>query len=67
MFKLWLLFCQYCKLNFNYTYPRNISVQCLRILLSAFGEEDFQRFALNWPCSNCFGYYFSDNVGGATI
>ena len=32
-----------------------------------FGEEDFQMFALNLPCSNSFGYYFKDNVGGATI
>ena len=27
--------------NFNKTYPRTISVQYLRILLSSFGEEDF--------------------------
>ena len=37
----------------------------LRILLSNFGEEDFQRFALNLLCSNCLK--FADNVGGATI
>ena len=44
-----------------------IRVQCLRILLSSFGEEDFQRFTLNLPCSNSFGYYFKDNVGGAGV
>ena len=33
--------------NFNYTCPRTICVQYLRILFSSFGEEDFQRFALN--------------------
>ena len=27
--------------NFNYTYPKTICVQYLRILLSSFGEEDF--------------------------
>ena len=32
--------------------------------MSSFGEEDFQMFALNLPCSNSFGYYFKDNVGG---
>ena len=32
----------------------------------SFGEEDFQRFALNKLCSNCFVYYLVDNVGGAT-
>ena len=26
--------------------------------LSSFEEGDFKRFALNLPCSNCFGYYF---------
>ena len=56
-----------CYLNFNYTYPRNIRAQCLRVMLNSFGEEDFQRFALNLPCSNCFGYYFGDNIGCNTI
>ena len=50
-------------IHFYYTYPENISVHFLRILLSSFGEEDFQRCALNLVCSNCFGYYFKDNVG----
>ena len=31
-------------------------------MLSSF-EEDFQRFALNLPCSNCFDNYFEENVG----
>ena len=39
----------------------NIRVQCLRILLSSFGEQDFQMFALNSPY--CFGYHFTENVG----
>ena len=26
--------------------------------------QDFQRFALNLPGLNSFGYYFKDNVGG---
>ena len=30
----------------NYTYPRTICVQYLRILFSCFGEEDFQSCAL---------------------
>ena len=39
----------------------------LRILLSSSGEEDFQRFALNNYVQIIFGYYFADNVDGATI
>ena len=34
--------------NFNYTFLRTICVQYLRILLSSFGEEDFQRFTSNF-------------------
>ena len=49
----------------HYTYL--ICAQYLRILFSSFGEEDFQRFALNLLCSNCCGYYFADNVGSVTI
>ena len=41
-----------CHLNLNYTYPRNIRVQYLRILMSSFGEEDFRRFTLNSLGSN---------------
>ena len=37
--------------NFNYTYPRTICVQYLRILLSIFGE-DFQKFAFSLLRSN---------------
>ena len=36
-------------------------VQYLKILLSIFGDEDFQRFTLNLQRSNC-GYYFADNA-----
>ena len=38
----------------NYTYPRTVRVQYLRILLSSFGEEDFQKstVTLNLTCSN---------------
>ena len=32
--------------NFNYTFPRTIFAQYLRILFSSFGEEDFQRFCI---------------------
>ena len=40
----------------------------LRILLSSFGEEDFKRFASNFLYVQIvFGYYFANNVGGATI
>ena len=39
-------------------YPRSICVQYLRILLSSFGEEDFQRFAINLLCSNCLSLLF---------
>ena len=35
--------------------------QYLRILPKSFGDDDFQRYALN------FGYYLADNVGGVTI
>ena len=35
------------------TYPRTVMAQYLRILLSSFGEEDFQMFGLNLLCSNC--------------
>ena len=38
----------YIKLNINYTYPRTIRVQYLRILLSNFGKEDFQRFYIKF-------------------
>ena len=31
----------------NYKCSRTICVQYLKILFSSFGEEDFQRFALN--------------------
>ena len=31
-----------------------MSEDYLRILSSSFGEEDFQSFALNLLCSNCF-------------
>ena len=44
-----------------------ICVQYLRILLSSFGEEDFQRYTLKFAMFKFFGYYFTDNVGGATI
>ena len=55
--------------NFYCTYPRFIYVQYLRILLSIFGEEDFQSFALHqiFYVQTVFGYYFANNVGGATI
>ena len=47
---------------------RTICVQYLRILFSSFGEEDFQRFALNINYVQfVLGYYFADNVGDATI
>ena len=42
-------------------------MQHLRILLSSFGEEDFQMFALNLLCHIVFGKYFTNNVVGATI
>ena len=70
---LCLLFHQYCRwsrdflTNFNKTFLRTICVQYLRILLRSFGEEDFQRFALNLLCSNCLRYYFADNEGGDTV
>ena len=35
-----------------------ITEQYLRILSSSFGEEAFQRFALNMLCSKSFGYYY---------
>ena len=38
-------------------------MQYLRILLSTFGEEVFQRFASNFV-QIVFGYYFADNVDG---
>ena len=44
--------------NFGYKYPRTIYVQYLRILFSSFGEEDFQRFASNFLCSNCLWLLF---------
>ena len=44
-----------------------ICVQYLRILLSSFGEKDFQRYTLEFAMFKFFGYYFTDNVGGATI
>ena len=46
---------------------REASYAISPILLSSFGEEAFQKFALNLPCSNSFGYYFKDNVGGASL
>ena len=46
--------------NYYYTYPRTNCVQYLRILLSSFGEEDFQ-------IGYVFGYYFANKVGGTTI
>ena len=42
-------------------------MQNLKSLLSSFGEEDFQGFALNLLCSIVLGYYFADNIGSATI
>ena len=33
-------------------------MQYLRILWSSFGEEDFQRFASNFLCSNCLWLLF---------
>ena len=33
-------------------------MQYLRILFSSFGEEDFQRLALNLLCSNCLSLLF---------
>ena len=39
--------------SFNNTYPRTITVQYLRTLLSSVGEEDFQRSAFNLLCLNC--------------
>ena len=52
---LWLLFCRYCRwlhhLNrFNYTSPRTICVQYLRILMSSFTEEDFSIFKVLPKC-----------------
>ena len=45
-----------------------ICVQYLRILFSIFGENDFQRFCIKLTYVQIvFGYYFADNVGGATI
>ena len=38
--------------------PKNFCVQYLRILLSSFGEEDFQRFASNFLCLNCLWLLF---------
>ena len=32
-------------------------MQYLKILFNSFGEEDFQRFALNYLCSNYFGFF----------
>ena len=54
--------------NFIYTYPRTIRVKYLRVLLSSFGEEDIQKFALIcYMFKLSFYYYFAGNVGGATI
>ena len=39
----------------------------LRILLSSSGEEDFQSLHQIFSVQNVFGYYFANNVGGATI
>ena len=36
----------------------SMNPQYLRILLSSFGEEDFQRFALNLLCSKCLWLLF---------
>ena len=44
-----------------------ICVQYLRISLSSFGEEGFQRFASNFCVQIIFGYYSANNVGGPTI
>ena len=53
--------------NFDYTYPRTICMSYLRILLSSFEEEDFQRKHQIFYVQIIFGYYLANNVGGATI
>ena len=60
MFKLYWL-----KINFNYTYSRTIRAKYLRIMLSSFGEEDIQKFALYIQI--VFGYYFTDNATGPIV
>ena len=42
-------------------------MQYLRILLSGFGEEDFQRFVINNYVKIVFGYYFTNNAGGTNF
>ena len=44
---------------------KNFEWSYLKILLSSFGEEDFQRFTLNLLRLN-FGYYLANNASGAT-
>ena len=46
---------------FSNTYLRTIRVQYLKILLSSFAGEDFQRSTLNLLRSN-FACYFADNA-----
>ena len=42
--------------NFIYTYLRTITVQCLRILLSSFGGEDFLKVFIKFAVPIVFHY-----------
>ena len=54
--------------NINDTYPSTIRVQYLRILFSSFGEKDISVICIKFAMFKfVFGYYFANNVGGATI
>ena len=41
-------------------------MQYLRILLSSFGEEDFQSAHQIFQVQIVFGYYFADKIGDTT-
>ena len=53
--------------NLNYTYPRNICVQYLRILLSSLEKKIFKGLHQIFDVQIVFGYYFANNIGGTTI
>ena len=50
-----------------YTYPRIISVDYLKILLSSLEKKIFKDLHSIWYVQIVFGYCFAKNVGGVTI